>query len=163
MLIRLVLFDRMKSPLIRWYYEHIPLITSALTIWCRILSRHHTFTVADRHSDCCVVLVLVSMGINGMNFWPNCNISPTFPLMRMWDAEIPRQLQCPEQLKLFFTNLDFPEIRVVPFLSYHWGPRSCEVAIIWPDECIKRLWQWKTFTSTSNKQKLSKAVKSHVS
>ena len=39
---------------------------------------------------------------------------------------------------LYFTNLDFPEIRGFPFLSYllGWGRvRSCEVAIIWPDGC----------------------------
>ena len=30
------------------------------------------------------------------------------------------------------TNLDFPEIRGFPFLSYLLGLRSCEVAIIWP-------------------------------
>ena len=36
-------------------------------------------------------------------------------------------------------RLDFPEIRGFPFQNAtFWGPRSCEVAIIWPDyiECL---------------------------
>ena len=34
----------------------------------------------------------------------------------------------------YFTNLDFPEIAGdFPSLATFWEPRSCEVAIIWPD------------------------------
>ena len=43
------------------------------------------------------------------------------------------------QMEKYFTNLDCPEIRGFPLLNHRLGPRSCEVAIIWPDIMPKTL------------------------
>ena len=34
---------------------------------------------------------------------------------------------------IYFTKPDIPEIRRLTLLNHHLGPRSCEVAIIWPE------------------------------
>ena len=46
-------------------------------------------------------------------------------------------------MEYYFTNLDFPEI-VGDFLSLatFWGPRSCEVATIWPEKMLDYIKNW---------------------
>lgn len=47
----------------------------------------------------------------------------------------------------YFTNLDFPELRGLPFLSYLLGVRSHEVAIIWPDFLLVNGQEFNKFTT----------------
>ena len=56
------------------------------------------------------------------------------------------------QMEQYFTNLDFPEIRgwYPSKEATFWGPRSCEVAIIWPDSIHGTGWDWYIYLHCMN-------------
>ena len=97
---------------------------------------------------------LLNFGVYTLNGWKGrntstkpTNILPNFhadltwmEIYFLWYKRIERKTSHQKKnmnlAKLqYFTNLDFPEISGFPFLNAtFWGPRSSEVAIIWPNK-----------------------------